>query len=102
MAVPMKPGITLKLFLALLAASVAEESFEQQQLRAAWVIAALAVALAAALALVLARAFLLPLKRIAQATHRLAGGNYATRVEVHAQDELGRQAQDFNRLAETL
>ncbi len=82
--------------------SAAEESFEQQQLRAAWVIAALAVALAAVLALLLARAFLLPLKRIAQATHRLAGGIYATRVEVHSADELGRQAQDFNRLAETL
>src|SRR5260221_6785742 len=82
--------------------SAAEETFEQQQLRAAWVIAALAVALAAVLALLLARAFLLPLKRIAQATHRLAGGIYATRVEVHSADELGRQAQDFNRLAETL
>ena len=82
--------------------SAAEESFEREQLHAAWIIAALAVALAAALALVLARVFLLPLKRVAQATHRLAGGNYATRVEVHAEDELGRLARDFNRLAEAL
>ena len=82
--------------------SAAEESFEAQQQRAAWGIAALALALAAAFALVLARAFLLPLKRVAAATHRLAGGDYGTRVAVHADDELGRLAQDFNRLAEAL
>jgi two-component system sensor histidine kinase BaeS len=82
--------------------SAAEVSFQQEQLRAAWIIAAFAVALAAAIALVLARAFLLPLKRVAEATHRLAGGNYATRVEVRSADELGRLAGDFNKLAETL
>jgi two-component system sensor histidine kinase BaeS len=82
--------------------SAAEESFEEQQGRAAWGIAALALALAAALALVLARAFLLPVKRIAEATHRLAGGNYGTRVAARGGDELGRLALDFNRLAETL
>src|SRR3954471_13217120 len=82
--------------------NAAEEAFQQEQLRAAWVIAAFAVALAAAFALVLARAFLLPMKRVAEATHRLAGGNYATRVEVRSADELGRLGDDFNRLAETL
>jgi two-component system sensor histidine kinase BaeS len=82
--------------------SAAEESFEAQQERAAWGIAAFALALAAALAIVLARAFLVPLKRVAAATHRLAGGDYATRDAVHADDELGRLAQDFNRLAEAL
>ncbi len=82
--------------------SAAEESFEAQQQRAAWGIAALALALAAAFALVLARAFLVPLKRVAAATHRLAGGDYATRVAVHGDDELGRLARDFNRLAEAL
>jgi two-component system sensor histidine kinase BaeS len=82
--------------------SAAEESFEAQQQHAAWGIAALALALAAALAVVLARVFLLPLKRVAAATHRLAGGDYATRVAVHSDDELGRLAGDFNRLAEAL
>src|SRR5689334_3131763 len=52
--------------------SAAEESFEAQQQRAAWAIAGLALALAAALAVVLARTFLLPIKRVAAATHRLA------------------------------
>ena len=82
--------------------TAAEESFETQQQRAAWGIAAFALALAAAFAVVLARAFLGPVKRIAQATHRLAGGDYATRVAPHADDELGALARDFNRLAETL
>jgi len=82
--------------------TAAEESFQQEQLRAAWVTAGFAVALAALIAVVMARVFLLPLKRVAQATHRLAGGNYATRVEVRSGDELGRLADDFNKLAETL
>jgi two-component system sensor histidine kinase BaeS len=82
--------------------TAAEESFQQEQLRAAWVTAGFAVALAALIAVVMARVFLLPLKRVAQATHRLAGGNYATRVEVRSGDELGRLAEDFNKLAETL
>jgi two-component system sensor histidine kinase BaeS len=82
--------------------SAAEVSFQQEQLRAAWIIAAFAVALAAAMALVMARAFLLPLKRVAEATHRLAGGNYATRVNVQTGDELGQLGGDFNKLAETL
>jgi two-component system sensor histidine kinase BaeS len=82
--------------------TAAEVSFQQKQLRSAWVIAALAVALAAALALVLGRAFVTPVKRVADATHRLAAGDYATRVPAGSRDELGRLAADFNRLAETL
>jgi two-component system sensor histidine kinase BaeS len=82
--------------------SAAEESFEAQQERAAWAIAGLALALAAALAVVLARTFLLPIKRVAAATHRLASGDYGTRVAVRSSDELGRLAADFNRLAEAL
>src|SRR5436190_1360266 len=82
--------------------NAAEVSFQQEQLRSAWVTAALALVLAAGLALVLGRAFVTPVKRVADATHRLAAGDYATRVPVRSQDELGRLAVDFNRLAETL
>src|SRR5437660_1005005 len=80
----------------------ADVSFQQKQLRASWLTAALALALAAGLAVVLGRAFVTPVKRLADATHRLAAGNYATRVPVESHDELGRLAADFNRLAETL
>src|SRR5258706_2803353 len=82
--------------------TAADLAFQQQQLRASWIIAGLALAVAAVVALVLARAFLQPLKRVAQATHRLAAGNYATRVEVRSADELGRLPEDFNRLAQAL
>jgi len=82
--------------------TAADQSFEREQLRAAWIIAAFALALAAAVALVLARIFLQPLKRVADATHRLAAGDYATRVAIGSRDELGRLAEDFNRLAEAL
>src|SRR6266480_3919383 len=80
--------------------SAADLSFQQEQLRAAWIIAGLA--LAACVAIGLARAFLLPLKRLAEATHRLSAGAYDTRVEVRSGDELGRLAEDFNRLAQAL
>ncbi|HYL89133.1 MAG TPA: sensor histidine kinase efflux regulator BaeS [Burkholderiales bacterium] len=82
--------------------TAADLTFQRQQLRASWIIAGVALAVAALVAVVLARAFLQPLKRVAEATHRLAAGNYATRVEVASEDELGRLAADFNRLAESL
>src|SRR6185436_13367289 len=82
--------------------TAADLAFQQQQLRASWIIAGLALAVAALVALVLARAFLQPLKRVAAATHRLAAGHYDTRVAVQSRDELGRLAEDFNRLAESL
>jgi len=82
--------------------SAADLSFQQEQLRASWIIAVLSLALAALVAVVLARVFLQPLKRLAEATHRLAAGAYGTRVPVRSRDELGRLAEDFNRLAQAL
>jgi two-component system sensor histidine kinase BaeS len=80
----------------------ADLAFQQEQLRASWIIAGVALALAALVAWVLARVFLQPLKRVAAATHRLAAGDYSTRVAVTSRDELGRLAEDFNRLAQAL
>jgi len=45
---------------------------------------------------------LAPVKNIARATHRLAAGEYATRVAVASRDEIGALSADFNRLAQTL
>ena len=56
-------------------------------------------ALAAAL---LSRTFLAPARAIGTATHRLAAGDFETRVAVAAEDEFGRLADDFNLLARTL
>src|SRR5438128_705999 len=80
--------------------SAAELSFQQEQLRAAWIISGLALALAACVAIGLARAFLLPLKRLAEATHRLSAGAYDTRVEVRSGDERGRLAEGCDRLTQ--
>jgi two-component system sensor histidine kinase BaeS len=82
--------------------TAADLSFEREQLRASWSIAGFALALAALVAVVRARNSLQPLKRVAAATHRLAAGDYATRVAVASRDELGRLAEDFNRLAQAL
>src|SRR5256714_1098727 len=58
--------------------SAAEVSFQQEQLRSAWVTAALALVLPAGFALAPGRAFVPPVKRAADATHRLAAGGYPT------------------------
>ncbi len=76
--------------------------FHRQQLQSGWIIGGIAILLAALAAWLLARMFLAPLKRIAASTHRLAAGDYATRVQVSSGDELGHLADDFNRLALTL
>jgi two-component system, OmpR family, sensor histidine kinase BaeS len=82
--------------------SAADLNFQQEQLRSGWIIAALALALAALVALLLARLFLQPIKRLAEATHKLSAGAYDTRVSVRSGDEFGRLAADFNRLAHVL
>ncbi|HEY3177781.1 MAG TPA: ATP-binding protein [Casimicrobiaceae bacterium] len=76
--------------------------FEEEQLRASWIIAAVAVLLAAVVAMLLARRLLAPVKRLANATHRLARGDYSTRVNSSTRDEIGQLVADFNHLAVTL
>jgi two-component system sensor histidine kinase BaeS len=80
----------------------ADVRFQRQQLHANLIIGGLAGLLAAAVAFGLARAFLAPVRRIAGATRRLAGGNYSARVTVSSSDEIGALAGDFNQLAITL
>ncbi|MBV2182868.1 sensor histidine kinase efflux regulator BaeS [Castellaniella sp. MT123] len=79
-----------------------DRQFQARQLRATWVIVGLSVLLAAVVSLLLARILLVPVRRMARATHRLASGDYQTRVRVGTPDELGRLARDFNRLAHNL
>ncbi|WP_414706692.1 ATP-binding protein [Ralstonia sp. UBA689] len=80
----------------------ADQAFQAQQLRATWIIAGLSMLLAALAAVLLARGLLAPMRRLADATRRMAGGDYATRVDVHSRDELGGLATDFNHLAASL
>ncbi|HTE15273.1 MAG TPA: ATP-binding protein [Burkholderiales bacterium] len=78
------------------------QRFAQGQLRASLVVGVVAVLLAAGIALWVARILLAPVKRVADATHKLAAGDYATRVRVSSHDEVGQLAVDFNLLAHTL
>jgi two-component system, OmpR family, sensor histidine kinase BaeS len=80
----------------------ADIAFQAQQARATWEIAGVAVILAALVAMLLARIVLAPVKRLMIATHRLAGGDYTTRVAAGRRDELDRLAGDFNVLADSL
>lgn len=83
--------------------SGAEKRFADAQARAGWLVGGAAVMLAAAVALWASRRLLRPVRRVAQATHRLAAGEYGTRVPAQAaDDEIGRLAHDFNQLATTL
>ncbi len=84
------------------APNVIDERFATQQLKATWLISALSVLIAALVSVLLARSLIAPLRRLGNATHRLAGGDYATRVAATSHDELGQLALDFNHLARTL
>ncbi|WP_348635304.1 ATP-binding protein [Herbaspirillum sp. LeCh32-8] len=76
--------------------------FQQSQFLAQIIIAVVAIMLAAFMVVRISGVLTRPLTRVARATHRLAGGDYAIRVEVESGDEVGRLAQDFNQLAITL
>ena len=76
--------------------------FQRAQLRNLAVASLAAVLLAALAAAVLSRTFLAPARAIGAASHRLAAGDFDTRVEVRSADEFGRLADDFNMLARTL
>ncbi|WP_276725373.1 two-component system sensor histidine kinase BaeS [Pantoea septica] len=77
-------------------------NFDHQQKRTSWLIVGLSTLLAALVTWLMSRGLLAPVKRLVAGTHHLAAGNFATRVEVGSQDELGQLAQDFNRLASSL
>ncbi len=76
--------------------------FQQSQFAAQIIIAVVAVMLAAFLVVRISGVLTRPLTRVARATHQLASGDYAIRVEVESGDEVGMLAQDFNQLAMTL
>ncbi|WP_067708519.1 MULTISPECIES: two-component system sensor histidine kinase BaeS [unclassified Erwinia] len=80
----------------------ADINFEQQQKRTSWIIVGLTMLLAALVTWLMSRGLLAPVKRLVEGTHRLAAGDFSSRVQASSRDELGRLGQDFNRLAGTL
>ncbi|ROR07706.1 two-component system sensor histidine kinase BaeS [Erwinia sp. JUb26] len=81
---------------------VADINFDRQQNRTSWMIVGLTMLLAALVTWLMSRGLLAPVKRLVEGTHHLAAGDFTSRVESTSRDELGRLAQDFNRLASTL
>ncbi|AFJ46537.1 two-component system sensor histidine kinase BaeS [Shimwellia blattae] len=77
-------------------------NFDRQQRRSSWLIVVLSTLLAAGVTFPLARGLLRPVKRLVEGTHRLAAGDFSTRVATSSNDELGRLARDFNQLASSL
>lgn len=81
----------------------AEKRFADAQVRVAWGVGGGALLLAAGVAFWVSRRLLRPVRRVAEATHRLAAGDHSTRVpETGRDDEVGQLGRDFNRLAHTL
>lgn len=80
----------------------AESRFVSAQMRAWWLIGTASVLIAAFLGWLLSRTLLRRLQGLASATHRLATGDYATRIDVRSRDEVGQLARDFNHLAHAL
>ena len=80
----------------------ADLRFQQSQFLAQLLIGLVAIMVVGLIVMRISGVLLKPLVRVARATHKLAGGDYAIRVEVNTEDEVGRLAGDFNQLAMTL
>lgn len=85
----------------------AEKRFADAQALSAWAVGVAALLVAAGLAFWASRRLLRPLRQVAEATHRLAAGDYTVRVPERGaakdqHDEVGRLAHDFNQLAQAL
>ncbi|BBM00666.1 ATP-binding protein [Microbulbifer sp. GL-2] len=79
-----------------------EQGFIQQQSRTFALISIVTFVLALGIALPLAWQLVRPIRRLAEATHRLTSGDYRSRIDIERSDELGQLSADFNRLAATL
>ncbi|WP_039853352.1 ATP-binding protein [Hylemonella gracilis] len=79
-----------------------DQRFQEGQRMAGWLALGVGLMLAALVAWTAARQLVRPIKQVARATHALAQGDHAVKVEIERQDEVGQLARDFNHLALTL
>lgn len=84
------------------AIAAGDRRFYLALVRAWWTNGIVSALVAALLAALLSRALLARVGVLTQEIHRLADGDYTTRIDVAGNDEFGRLAQDVNRLAATL
>ncbi|MEZ5447746.1 MAG: ATP-binding protein [Thiolinea sp.] len=76
--------------------------FVHEQRKTLLMVALLTLITSFLIALLLSRQLVKPIHFLRRSTSELADGNYATRIQVHSQDELGQLSRDFNQLAESL
>ncbi|WP_295443200.1 ATP-binding protein [uncultured Thiodictyon sp.] len=79
-----------------------EIEFQSRQGSRLWIIALGMLLVSAALASPLSRWLVRPVRRIQEATRRLAAGDFSARVTVQGRDELARLGRNLNALAATL
>ena len=79
-----------------------ELQFAAQQRDALYFAAIAILVVAAGAAAIFARLLAAPIRELARGTHALAAGRYEARIALAQRDELGRLADDFNALAQTL
>lgn len=79
-----------------------DSAFAQRQARGLYVVGGGALLLAALLAALLSTLILRPMRRLSGGVAALRQRQFGTRLVVSGGDELGRLADDFNRLAEAL
>ncbi len=79
-----------------------QQRFIEKQRRSFALIALAMAAAAALLSIPLAQRLVRRITTLAAATHLLSAGEYDTRIQATATDELGQLARDFNSLAQTL
>jgi two-component system sensor histidine kinase BaeS len=79
-----------------------DRQFRDDQLHAFYLAVLPALLITLLLAIPLGYHFARPVQRLAKGIHRLARGDYKTRLDERRNDELGELARDFNYLAKTL
>jgi two-component system sensor histidine kinase BaeS len=79
-----------------------EEAFLEQQYRVFYCLGGGVFLLTLVLTVSLSRRLLRPVRKLADGTQALASRRFDTRIRVRSRNELGRLAEDFNRMAETL
>ncbi|HEX9014586.1 MAG TPA: HAMP domain-containing protein, partial [Chloroflexota bacterium] len=70
--------------------------------RALWLAGLVAMVAAVLLGLLVSRQITAPLQKVARAARRVAGGDFAQRVDVKSRDETGVLAESFNTMAASL
>ena len=81
---------------------IVERTFLQTTRRSLWLAGLIALAVAIVLSIFLLRQLTRPLRRLDEATRRIARGEFSEPVGIPSADEIGRLARSFDEMAESL